>query len=84
MTQSITINNQDYALGDLSDAAKTQIANIQYADAEIARLQRQLALAQTARNAYVTALVTAVDVAPTEKPASTRKPATKKAAAKKA
>ena len=34
-------------MADLSEAAKAQIANIQIADAEIVRLQQQLALAQT-------------------------------------
>ena len=80
MTQSITINNQDYAIADLPEAARTQIANLQITDAEIARLQQQLAIAQTARNAYAAALIAAVEPAPAEpKP----KPATKKAPAKK-
>ena len=83
MTQTITINNQDYAVADLSEAAKAQIANIQVADAEMARLQQQLALVQTARNAYAAALIAAVE-APTQPPASTKKPAAKKAATKKA
>lgn len=83
MTQTITINNQDYAVADLSEAAKAQIANIQIADAEIVRLQQQLALAQTARNAYAAALIAAVE-APSQPAAPTKKPAAKKAATKKA
>ena len=83
MTQTITINNQDYAVADLPEAAKAQIANIQVADAELARLQQQLALVQTARNAYAAALIAAVE-APTQPPAPTKKPAAKKAATKKA
>ena len=83
MTQTITINNQDYAVADLSEAAKAQIANIQIADAEIVRLQQQLALAQTARNAYAAALIAAVEEA-TQPAAPDKKPAAKKAATKKA
>lgn len=46
---SITINDQQYPVAELSEAAKIQITNIQIADAEIARLQQHLALFQTAR-----------------------------------
>lgn len=55
--ETITINGVTHALADLSDDAKTQVANIRLVDGEIAHLQRQLAIAQTARNAYVAALV---------------------------
>lgn len=60
-TPSITINGKDHALADLSEAARVQVGNIQAVDAEITRLQQQLAIAQTARNAYVAALVAAVE-----------------------
>ena len=83
MTQTITINNQDYAVAELSEAAKAQIANIQVADAELARLQQQLALVQTARNAYAAALIAAVE-APSQPAAPKKKPAAKKAATQKA
>lgn len=83
MTPTITINSKDYAVAELSEAAKAQIANIQVADAEMARLQQQLALVQTARNAYAATLIAAVE-APTQPPAPTKKPAAKKAATKKA
>ena len=36
MTPTITINSKDYAVAELSEAAKAQIANIQVADAELA------------------------------------------------
>ena len=52
----IKINDVDYQLDDLSDDAKGQLQGIQVADAEIKRLNMQLALAQTARNAYMQAL----------------------------
>lgn len=61
---SVTLNDQTYALAELSEAARNQVANIRVVDAEIARLQQQLAIAQTARNAYVAALASAVTPAP--------------------
>ena len=68
---SITINDQQYPVAELSEAAKIQIANIQIADAEIARLQQQLALFQTARNAYAAALIAAVEPGKADAPAKT-------------
>lgn len=58
--ESITVNGTTYALADLSEEAKSQVTNIHFVDVEIARLQRLLAIAQTARNAYVAALVSSV------------------------
>ena len=55
---TLKIDNVDYKIDDLSDNAKAQIQSIQFADAEIQRLNMQLALAQTARNAYMQALNT--------------------------
>lgn len=62
MTQaeSITLNGTSYALADLSAAAREQVDNVRLVDAEINHLQRQLAIAKTARSAYVGALVAAV------------------------
>lgn len=54
--QTITIDGKDYALDDLSEAAKGQLTNLRVVDQEIARLQQQQAIAQTARNAYANAL----------------------------
>jgi hypothetical protein len=51
-----TINDKEYDLDELSDNAKTQIVNLQVVDSEIAKLQQQLAIMQTARNAYAKAL----------------------------
>ena len=54
--QKIQINNVEYKLGDLSDNAQGQIRGLQMAENEIKRLNAQIALAQTARNAYMQAL----------------------------
>lgn len=54
--QTITIDNRQYDLGSLSDQAKTQLASLQFVDAELARLQAHAAVLQTARLAYAKAL----------------------------
>lgn len=54
--QTITIDGKEYALDALSEAAKAQLTNLRVVDQEIARLQQQQAIAQTARNAYANAL----------------------------
>ena len=57
---TIKINNQDYETDTLPDSAKQQLQMLALTDAEISRLQAQLAIAQTARNAYARALAEAV------------------------
>ncbi len=54
--QTVTINNTPYKLADLNDKAKNQLMNIKITDQEIERLKQQMAIAQTARNAYGKAL----------------------------
>jgi hypothetical protein len=63
---NIQINNIDYDSDTLPDAAKQQLEMLAVTDAEIRRLQIQLAIAQTAKNAYVRALVEAVQPAAPE------------------
>lgn len=53
---TITIDGAEYNAADLSDNAKAQVANLRVTDAEIAKLQSQLGIYQTARNAYAKAL----------------------------
>ena len=61
---TITIDNKQYDLDSLSSDAKTQLASIQFVDAELARLQAQAAALQTARNAYAKALQAALPALP--------------------
>lgn len=61
---TIFINNKEFNLSNLSDAAKQQLTNIQAVDAELGKLQQQMAIYQTARNAYVQALVSEVESEP--------------------
>lgn len=53
---TISIDNVDYDLDTLSDAAKAQLASLQVVDRRIAGLQEELAIHQTARIAYANAL----------------------------
>jgi len=55
---NITIDNQEYDLDKLSAEAKAQLLSLQVTDQKIAQLQQDLAIAQTARNAYAQALAT--------------------------
>ena len=56
MATNITIDGKEYDLDQLSEAAKSQLTNVRVTDQEIARLQQQLSIAQTARQAYARAL----------------------------
>ena len=68
MTQgtTITIDNQEYALDNLSDVAKQQLTNLRVVDQEIARLQIQLGIAQTARLVYANGVKNNLPTAATE------------------
>jgi iron-sulfur cluster repair protein YtfE (RIC family) len=85
LPQYITINGTSYASENLTDAAKMQAVNVQVVDAELSRLQQQIAIAQTARNTYVAALIDAVkgrgDTAAAEAPKKPRAPRKPKAKA---
>ncbi|MDP1541590.1 MAG: DUF6447 family protein [Polycyclovorans sp.] len=54
--QTLTIDNVEYNVADLSEAARAQVVNVRVTDDEIQRLNRLLAIAQTARTAYANAL----------------------------
>jgi hypothetical protein len=60
---TIKINNQDYDTDTLPEAAKQQLQMLAIADTEIKRLQAQIAIAQTAKNAYLRAFEEAVKLA---------------------
>lgn len=82
LPEYITINGTTYASANLSDGARSQFINVQVADAELARLQQRLAITQTARNAYVQALLAELKTKPevAEKPKKPRAPRKAKAA----
>ena len=53
---SITIDGKTYDSDSLSDKAKEQIMSLQFVNAEIKRLESQLAVCKTASAAYSLAL----------------------------
>ena len=57
---TITIDDKLYDVDTLSDEAKEQLQNLQFVDSELARLQAQIAVLQTARMAYAKALQAAL------------------------
>ncbi|TWI68499.1 hypothetical protein LZ24_02469 [Desulfobotulus alkaliphilus] len=54
--ETITIDGKSYKLNELSEKARNQIINLRVTDQEIARLNQKLAIAQTARASYASAL----------------------------
>ena len=54
-TQKITIDDVEYNLDELSDDAKTQLANIQFVDAQLQQLNNEWAVSDTARIGYTNA-----------------------------
>jgi hypothetical protein len=57
---SIKIDNKEYDLDTLSDECKAQLASLQFVEQELARLQAQAAVLQTARVSYAKALQAAL------------------------
>ena len=53
---TITIDEKDYDLDDLSDEAKAQLQALQATERRIIETQQELAILQTARMAYAGAL----------------------------
>ena len=57
---SLTIDGKAYAIKSLSQTALDQLSSINVVDRKIADLQQELAILQTARNAYAAALAAAL------------------------
>ena len=53
---TIAIDEKEYEFDQLSQDAKNQLASLQFVDSELQRLNAQIAVLQTARNAYSQAL----------------------------
>jgi DNA repair ATPase RecN len=58
----IKIDEKDYDLDQLSDEVRAQLASVQFVDAELQRLNAQIAVLQTARMAYAKGLNEALAV----------------------
>jgi len=57
LPEYVTINGTQYATARLNPQALEQVNNLQAVDAELNHLRQRMAIAQTARNAYVSALL---------------------------
>jgi hypothetical protein len=52
----ITVDGIEYNTEDLSDNGKAQLASLQFLEVQLNKLKSEIAVYQTAKNAYVTAL----------------------------
>ena len=59
---TLNIDNKEYDLDTLSDQCKAQLASIQFVEQELARLQAQAAVLQTAKAAYLQGLKSSLPV----------------------
>ena len=57
----ITVDNIEYNTEDLSDNGKAQLASLQFLEAQMQKLQNEIAVFQTAKIAYVNALKTELE-----------------------
>ena len=57
----IKLDDVEYDTEDMSDNAKAQLASLQFNEAHINRLKNELAIADTAKIAYVNALKRELD-----------------------
>ena len=56
----VKIDGVEHKMDDLNETARAQVQSLRFVDAELARLNAQIAVANTARNAYLRALREAV------------------------
>ena len=52
----ITVDGIEYNTEDLSDNGKAQLASLQFLEVQMSKLQNEIAVFQTAKNAYISAL----------------------------
>jgi|TARA_B100000795_G_C22780422_1_gene432004 hypothetical protein len=50
--EMITIDDVDYKLSELSEGCQAEIRSLQFTEEQIIRLNAEVAIAETARNAY--------------------------------
>ena len=58
---TITIDDKEYNLDDLSNQAKEQLASIQFVQSEIKKLEGEMAVYKTALAAYTSALKSEIE-----------------------
>tara|TARA_Y100000991_G_C21807474_1_gene278130 strand:+ start:108 stop:302 length:195 start_codon:yes stop_codon:yes gene_type:complete len=59
--KKVSINGVEYDLSKLSDNGKAQVASLQFLEIHMSILRSEIAVYETARNTYVTALKAAID-----------------------
>ena len=69
MMPKITVDNIDYNTEDLSDNGKAQLASLQFLETQLSKLQGEIAVYQTAKNAYLSALKIELEKTPAEEKA---------------
>jgi hypothetical protein len=57
----ITVDGIEYNTEDLTDNGKAQLASLQFLEVQMAKLNNEIAVYQTARNAYLAALKAALE-----------------------
>ena len=73
----IKLDDVEYDTVDMSDNAKAQLASLQFNEAHISRLKNELAIADTAKIAYVNALKRELESADNAKSTSSKSKAKK-------
>ena len=68
----IKLDDVEYDTEDMSDNAKAQLASLQFNEAHINRLKNELAIADTAKIAYVNALKRELESSENTKPPSSK------------
>lgn len=63
----MTIDGQEYDSEDLSDEAKGKFSSVQVVDRKIVDLNNEISIMQTARNAYIKALLELIPKSAQEK-----------------
>ncbi len=74
----IKIDDVEYDTDDMSDNAKAQVASLQFNEAHMNRLRNELAIADTAKIAYVNALKVELEKSDTGNSKSTASKSKKK------
>jgi hypothetical protein len=57
---TVKIDGKEYLIDSLSDDAKAQLGSLNLVDRRLTELQQEVAIMQTARNAYAQALAAAL------------------------
>ncbi|MDP3619275.1 MAG: DUF6447 family protein [Ramlibacter sp.] len=66
---TLTINDKAYDISKLSAEAKTQVTNLRFVEAEIAKLNATVAVMHVARKSFIQALMPHLEGAPEKKSA---------------